>query len=79
MTVEGCRNLLRQRPFRPFRLVMTSGKAYEVRHPEIAMLTRNDLLVGVDVAADGMPAEFDICPLFHIATVETLASESPAA
>jgi len=79
MTVESFRTLLRQRPFKPFRLVMTSGKTYEVRHPEMAMLTRNDLLVGTDVADDGMPAEFDICPLFHVATVETIASDSPAA
>jgi len=78
MTVESFRTLLRQRPFKPFRLVMTSGKTYEVRHPEMAMLTRNDLLVGTDVADDGMPAEFDICPLFHVATVETIASDSPA-
>lgn len=79
MTVESFRNLLRQRPFKPFRLVMTSGKAYEVRHPEMAMLTRNDILVGVNVAEDGMPAEFDICPLFHVATVETLSTDAPAA
>jgi hypothetical protein len=29
--------------------------------------------VGVDVADDGLPADFDICPLFHVATVEALA------
>jgi len=79
MTVESFRTLLRQHPFKPFRLVMTSGKTHEVRHPEMAMLTRNDLLVGTDVADDGMPAEFDICPLFHVAKVETITSDSPAA
>jgi hypothetical protein len=28
------RDLLRQRPFKPFRVVMSSGESYEVRHPE---------------------------------------------
>lgn len=73
MTTEAFRRLLKRQPFQPFRLVMSSGKSYDVRHPEMAWVLRNDILVGIDVADDGLPAEFDICPLFHVATVETLA------
>ena len=29
---------LRRRPFRRFRLVLTDGRAFEVRHPELAMV-----------------------------------------
>ena len=76
MTVQTFRNLLSQRPFKPFRLVMSSGQTYDVRHPEMAMLTRTDLLVGVDVAEDGVPAEFQICSLLHVATVEPLTATS---
>jgi hypothetical protein len=74
MTTESFRTLLKQQPFRPFRLVMSSGESYEVRHPEMALLLKNDILVGTDVADDGMPAEFRICPLFHVATVEPMLS-----
>jgi hypothetical protein len=52
------------------RLVMSSGKEYEVRHPEMAWVLRNDVLVGVDITDNGMPAEFDICPLLHVASIE---------
>lgn len=79
MTVDAFRRLLDQRPFKPFRLVMSSGKTYEVRHPEMAWMTKTDILVGIDVADDGLPADFDICPLFHVATIETIASDTPAA
>lgn len=72
MTVQTFRDLLSSRPFRPFRLVMSSGQSYEVRHPEMAMLTRTDLLVGVDVADDGIPAEFKICSLLHVTAIEPL-------
>jgi hypothetical protein len=72
MTVQTFRELLSQRPFRPFRLVMSSGRTYEVRHPEMAMLTRTDLLVGSDIAEDGVPAEFKICALLHITAVEPI-------
>jgi hypothetical protein len=40
MTVQTFRNLLQERPFKSFRLVMSSGQAYEVRHPEMALLTK---------------------------------------
>jgi hypothetical protein len=72
MTVRGFREFLTKRPFQPFRLVMSSGHAYEVRHPEMALLTQNDLLIGVDESEDGVPTEFRICPLFHVATVEPI-------
>ena len=34
---------------------MSSGQSYEVRHPEMACLTRTCILVGIDVADDGDP------------------------
>lgn len=71
MNVQTFRDLLTRRPFRPFRLVMSSGQAYEVRHPEMAMLTRSDLLVGVN-ARRGVPGGFRICSLLHVATIEPL-------
>jgi hypothetical protein len=74
MTLQTFRELLAQRPFQPFRLVMSSGQSYEVRHSEMAMLTQNSILVGLDDPGDGIPAEFKICSLLHVATVEPLSS-----
>ena len=76
MTVQTFRQLLAQRPFKPFRLVMSSGQSYEVRHPEMAWLTRTDILVGINETDEGVPAEFCICSLLHVTTIEPL---SPAA
>jgi hypothetical protein len=72
MTVQTFRDLLSARPFRPFRIVMSSGQSYDVRHPEMAFVTRTDLLVGIDVEDDGIPAQFKICSLLHITAVEPL-------
>jgi hypothetical protein len=55
---------------------MSSGQAYEVRQSEMALLTRTDLLVGVNIAEDGVPAEFKICSLLHVATIEPLKLSS---
>ena len=76
MTVQSFRELLSQRPFKPFRLVMSSGQSYEVRHPETALLTRESILVGIDDSDDGVPAEFKICSLLHVTAIEPLSSSA---
>jgi hypothetical protein len=70
MNAQTIRDLLTEQPFKPFRLIMSSGLAYEVRHPEMALLTRTDVLVGVDIEDDGFPARFKICSLLHVTAVE---------
>ena len=72
MTLQTFRDLLAARPFKPFRLVMSSGQSYEVRHPEMAWLTRTSILVGID----GVPAEFKICSLLHVTAVEPFGPTS---
>jgi hypothetical protein len=72
MTVQTFKELLTQRPFQPFRLVMSSGQTYDVRHPEMAMLTKSDILVGIDETEEGVPAEFKICSLLHVTSTEPL-------
>ncbi len=73
MTVQTFQQLMTQRPFKPFRLVMSSGQTYEVRHPEMAWLTRSDILVGIDATDDGVPTEFRICSLLHVSAIEPLS------
>lgn len=77
MTVQTFRDLLSTRPFRPFRLVMSSGERYEVRHPEMAMVMKSDILVGTDYDEEvEAPARFKICSLLHVTAVEPLEHAS---
>jgi hypothetical protein len=75
MTLQTYKTLLARRPFKPFRLVMSSGESYEVRHPEMALLTRTDMLIGTDIA-DEVPSEFKICSLLHVTAVEPIGPAS---
>lgn len=70
MTVQTFRELLSQQPFRPFRLVMSSGQSYEIRHPEMALLTGTSLLVGTGEVEDGVPKDFKICSFQQIAILD---------
>ncbi len=50
MVPEELRDALHQHPFEPFRLVMTDGVAFEVRHPDL-------LMVGVRTATVGLTGQ----------------------
>lgn len=77
ITVQTFRDLLTEQLFEPIRLVMSNGRSYDVRHPEMAMLTQKAILVGIDETREGIPAQFKICSLWHAATVEPLNGEAP--
>jgi hypothetical protein len=71
MSPETLRNLLSKQPFDPFRVTTSSGETYDVRHPEMVMLTMRELLVGIG-ERDGIPARYKTLALLHITAVEPL-------
>lgn len=74
MTTQTFRDLLVAQPFKPFRLAMSSGQTFEVRHPEMAFVSKTSIYVGVDVDDDGVPAEFRILSLLHVTAIEPLGA-----
>ena len=56
--------------------MLSSGQSYEIRHPEMAMLTRTSLLVGIDVAEDGIPTEVKILSLLHVTAIEPITQQA---
>ena len=73
MTLQAFRDLLKAQPFKPFRVVMSSGESYDVLHPQLAMLTRTTIVVGIEVR-NGVPAEFKNCSFLHVTAVEPLGA-----
>jgi hypothetical protein len=72
MTVQDFRDLLTHQPFQPFRLVMSSGSAYDVRHPEMAFLSKTSIYVAIGEEEEGVPDRFKMCSLLHVTAVEPL-------
>jgi hypothetical protein len=60
----------------PGWIILSSGQSYEIRHPEMALLTRTSLLVGVDLAPDGVPAEFKILSPLHVTAIEPKSQQA---
>jgi hypothetical protein len=55
MPPEDLWEWIRRQPFQPFRLHLTDGTAYEVRHPELIMVGRRSAVIGIAGAQQGPP------------------------
>jgi len=73
MSPEDLRDLLRTRPFQPFRLYMTDGSSYDIWHPDEAIPSRRVLAVGIGVdPAQGVFDRIAQLTILHIVRVEPL-------
>jgi hypothetical protein len=76
MPPEDLWERLRKTPFDPFRICLTNGTAYDVRHPELVMVGRRSAVVGVS-DSERQPPFYDratTVALIHIVRLETLAA-----
>jgi hypothetical protein len=76
MRPEDLREYIRRQPFRPFRVTLTDGRTYEVRHPEMLMIGRSSAVIGLPRPGDDEPV-YDhhvTVSLLHIMQVELLES-----
>jgi hypothetical protein len=45
-SAEDIQSRLRQKPFRPFRFIVSEGLKYEIDHPDLVFVGRHDLQIG---------------------------------
>jgi hypothetical protein len=45
MSTQQVLDYIKHQPFRPFRILMTSGRSYEIRHPEMVRVGRDFLII----------------------------------
>jgi len=72
MRPEDVRSFLQQKPFQPFRITLTDGRTFEVRHPEMAMIGRSSVAIGAPKVDEPEPV-FDrlvTVSLLHIMQIE---------
>ena len=78
---------LHVKPFRPFRIYVSDGSAFDVRHPEMLMVTRHAAIIGLqangsaDVPPDSYPVieRHTIVDLLHITRIEQIDTTGQAA
>ncbi len=72
MRAVELRELLDRRPFEPIRLHISSGQTVDIKHPEMAFVTRSLVFVGV-TDSDDRVADYGIFyNLLHGVKIEPL-------
>ena len=76
INARDLKDRMNTQPFKPFRICMSDGKTYDIRHHDMMMVKPNAVLIGIDLDRDDLIEQVAECAILHITRVEDL---SPAA
>ncbi len=77
MRPEELRELLKVRPFAPLRIHVTDGKSYDIVHPELVLILKSRVDIGVPAEPGGDILErVEHVSLLHIVRIEPLSPAS---
>jgi hypothetical protein len=70
---------LRQIPFMPVRIIISSGQTFDVYHPDLVLIGRRDIIIGM--ASGENPTQYEQTtrvPIMHVTALEDLPARSMA-
>ena len=68
---------LRRQPFRPIRIYLSDGSSYEVAHPELALVTRREVVIALPRAEGELPERSVFCDPLHVTRIEPVDGAKP--
>jgi len=77
MNAETLRSQVRKQPFEPFRVHLTDGSHYDIRHPEMIAVSRRDVAIALGSRSDELPDRLATCDPLHIVRIEPLNGRRP--
>jgi hypothetical protein len=79
MTQEDLQDAARRHPFQPFRLVLTTGETFDIRHPDLILVGRRAAIIGITNEPGGTAFDrtFKV-DLFHVVGIEELPVSPPS-
>ena len=73
MMRDEVQDAARRQPFQPFRVTLTTGATYEVRHPDLIMVGLGSAIIGIPREPDGRAYQHTIqVDLAHVVAIENL-------
>jgi len=72
---EELREAARQQPFMPFRVLLTTGDTYDIRHPDLIMVGRRSVIIGIakNAKQPGYDRTLKV-DLFHVVGIDELSA-----
>jgi hypothetical protein len=79
MTQEDLHDAARRQPFAPFRVILTTGTAYDIRHPDLIMVGRRAAVIGITNEPGGAAFDRTIkVDLLHVVGIKELPGVPPS-
>lgn len=76
---QDIRDRLREQPFRPLRLVLTTGQTYDIDHPDLLWVTQRDVHVGLPNKDDPtLPDQTTRVAILHLVEMRDLVKPPTA-
>jgi hypothetical protein len=72
-TYQDIQSRLHETPFRPFRIVVSEGQHFDIRHPDLVLVGVRDLMIGFP--GPDAPTAYDRvtrAALLHVVSLEEL-------
>ena len=66
-------DLMRARPFIPLRIHLSDGRSFDVRHPEMMLVTKSFLYVAVSLTPGVIAEHTERIAIMHVTSVKELA------
>ena len=77
MSFEELHAAARRQPFTPFRLTLTTGDTYDIRHPDMIMVGRRTVAIGISRRAGATTNDLIMqIDLLHIVAIEALPAST---
>ena len=78
MSPQDLFDLLRRRPFVPFRIFATDGMTFDVRHPDQALVLKSRVILPLPADPDEVAERSEHLALLHVVRLEEVpAGSSP--
>ena len=73
MTHEELHEAARRQPFEPFRVILTTGATYDIRHPDLILVGRRSASIGMTNEPNGTAYDRTLkVDLLHVVGIEEL-------
>jgi hypothetical protein len=72
MTARKLRERMQAQPFKPFRICLCDGKAFDVTNHDMAWVKEGLIEIGIELNSEGFAVHTAECAILHITRIEDI-------
>ena len=78
ITAMQLRERMNEIPFRPFRITLSDGRAFNIPNHHVALVKRNSIEIRIDLDSRSFAQKYVECAILHITSIEDVPTAQAA-